>query len=126
KGNFREITEIARKRIKEELETVAGVGQVLLIGGRERAINVFVDPDRLEAYGLSIAQVQAALGRQNVEVPGGRVQRSGGEWVVRTMGRLEDVRDFGDLVIAELGGRPVRVRDVGYAEDGVVEPRSLT
>jgi hydrophobic/amphiphilic exporter-1 (mainly G- bacteria), HAE1 family len=126
KGNFREITEIAKKRIKEELETVPGVGQVLLIGGRERAINVFVDPDRLEAYGLSIAQVRAALVRQNVWVPGGRVQRSGGEWVVRTMGRLEDVRDFGDLVIAELGGRPVRVRDVGYAEDGVVEPRSLT
>ena len=126
KGNFREITEIAKKRIKEELETVSGVGQVLVMGGRERAVNVFVDPARLEAYGLSIAQVRAALQQQNLEAPGGRVERAGGEWVVRTMGRVEDVRDFGDVVIAERAGRPVRVHDVGYAEDGVVEPRSLT
>ncbi len=126
RGNFREITELTRKRIKENLETVQGVGQVVLVGGQERAINLLVDPDRLDAYGLSIAQVRAAVQAQNLEVPGGRVQRAGGEWVVRTMGRIEDVRSFGDLVVAERGGRTIRIRDVGYAEDGVVDPRSLT
>jgi len=84
KGNFREITEIAKKRIKEELETVSGVGQVLVMGGRERAVNVFVDPARLEAYGLSIAQVRAALQQQNLEAPGGASSvRAANGWCVR-------------------------------------------
>jgi hydrophobic/amphiphilic exporter-1 (mainly G- bacteria), HAE1 family len=125
-GSFREITEIARKRVKEELETVPGVGQVILVGGRDRAINVFVDPARLEAYGLSIAQVRSAIQAQNLETPGGRVERAGGEWNVRTMGRLGAVRDFGALVVATVNGEPVRLRDVGYAEDGEIDPRSLT
>ena len=125
-SSFREITEIARKEIKEDLETVQGVGQVIIVGGRERAINVFVDPARLEAYGLSITQVRAAIQAQNLETPGGRVERSGGEWTVRTMARIGAVRDFGSLVLATVNGEAVRLRDVGYVEDGEVDPRSLT
>ncbi|MGH7804190.1 MAG: efflux RND transporter permease subunit, partial [Candidatus Binatia bacterium] len=125
-GSFREITEVARKRVKEELETVPGVGQAILVGGRDRAVNLFVDPARLEAYGLSIAQVRAAIQAQNLETPGGRVERAGGEWNVRTMARLATVRDFGSLVVATVNGEAVRLRDVGYSEDGEVDPRSLT
>src|SRR5499427_4022490 len=123
---LREVTEIARKQIKEHIETLSGVGQVVLIGGEERAINIFVDPDRLTAQGLSIAQVRTGIRQQNLELPGGRLDQTRRELVVRTMGRVEQVADFNDLILTHIGERPLRVRDVGYAEDGVVEPRSVS
>jgi HAE1 family hydrophobic/amphiphilic exporter-1 len=123
--DFREVTEIARKRIKERLETVAGVGAISLIGGRTRAINVVVDTDRLAAYNLSIDDVRLALTRQNLEVPGGRVDQGQRELVLRTLGRLADADEFNRLIIADRNGYPVRIKDIGYAEDGIEEPRSL-
>jgi HAE1 family hydrophobic/amphiphilic exporter-1 len=124
--SLREVTELARRQVKEVIETLPGVGQVILLGGQERAINIFVDPDRLTAQGLSISQVRAAIAQQNVELPGGRLDQTRRELAVRTMGRLEAVRDFADLIVAQVGGRSLHVRDLGYAEDGIVEPRSLT
>ncbi len=124
--SLREVTELARRQVKEVIETLPGVGQVILLGGQERAINIGVDPDRLTAQGLSIAQVRAAIAQQNVELPGGRLDQTRRELVVRTMGRLETVRQFDDLIVAHVGGRALHVRDLGSAEDGVVEPRSLT
>ena len=73
--NFREVTEIARKSIKEVLETVPGVGAVTLVGGQRRAVNVYVDTDKLVAYMLSAEDVRQALIRQNLELPGGRVDQ---------------------------------------------------
>src|SRR5262244_1181262 len=87
--SLREVTELARKQVKEDIETLSGVGQVILIGGQERAINVFVDPDRLTAQGLSIGQVRTAIQQQNLELPGGRLDQTRRELVVRTMGRIE-------------------------------------
>src|SRR5438093_108682 len=123
--NLREVTELARKQVKEDIETLSGVGQVILLGGQERAINVYVDPDRLTAQGLSIGQVRTAIQQQNLELPGGRLDQTRRELVVRTMGRIEHVPDFNDLIVAHVGDRPLRVRDLGWAEDGVVEPRTL-
>src|SRR5438034_54363 len=123
--NLREVTELARKQVKEDIETLSGVGQVILLGGQERAINVYVDPDRLTAQGLSIGQVRSAIQQQNLELPGGRLDQTRRELVVRTMGRIEHVPDFNDLIVAHVGDRPLRVRDLGWAEDGVVEPRTL-
>ena len=84
--NFREVTEIARKAIKEELETVSGVGAVTLVGGRKRAINVELDIDKLQAYQLSAEDVRLAFQRQNIELPGGRVDQGPEEVILRTMG----------------------------------------
>src|SRR6266436_5147544 len=123
--NLREVTELARKQVKEDIETLSGVGQVILLGGQERAINVFVDPDRLTAQGLSIGQMRTAIQQQNLELPGGRLDQTRRELLVRTMGRIEHVPDFNELIVAHVGDRPLRVRDLGYAEDGVVEPRTL-
>src|SRR5437870_1546353 len=123
--NLREVTELARKQVKEDIETLSGVGQVILLGGQERAINVYVDPDRLTAQGLSIGQMRTAIQQQNLELPGGRLDQTRRELVVRTMGRIEHVPEFNDLIVAHVGDRPLRVRDLGYAEDGVVEPRTL-
>ncbi len=122
--DLREVTEIAKKQIKERIETVQGVGAVILVGGRERAVNVYVDPDRLAAYQISVVQVREALQKQNLEIPGGRVDQGNSELVLRTMGRMEDVPAFADLIVADLEGRPIRVRDVGRVEDGIDEPRS--
>ena len=123
--NLREVTEIAKKQVKEVIETVRGVGAVILVGGWERAVNVIVDPDKMAAYGISILQVRDALRAQNVEIPGGRVDRGSSELVLRTMGRIADAAAFADLIVATYEGRPVRIADIGRVENGIAEPRSL-
>jgi len=123
--DLREITELADKRIREPLQTIDGVGAIILTGGRKRAINITVDNDLLQGFGLSIEQVRMALGRQNLEIPGGRVDQRTRELTLRTMGRIEDTRDFNELIIANVNGRPVRVSDIGRAEDSFEETRSL-
>ena len=122
---MQEITEIARKKIKEDLESVDGVGAVILVGGRRRAINVTVDPDKLTNYGLSIEDVRQALQRQNLELPGGRVDQGSRELVLRTMGRVETAAGFRELIIADRNGYPVRIKDVGNVVDSYEEPRGM-
>lgn len=125
KRNLREVTEIAKKQIKEVIETVSGVGAVIMIGGRERAVNVTVDPAKMSAYQISILQVRDALQQQNIELPGGRVDEGSRELVLRTMGRMPDVSAFGDLIVGTYEGRPIRIRDIGSVENGTAEPRGL-
>ena len=121
---LRELTEIADKIVRPILERSTGVGEVRIVGGLARSINVWVDADRLAAYQLPITSVRDALVRQNADLPGGNVTAGLNEASLRTMGRFADPRGFNDLVVATLGGTPVRVRDVGYAEDGTKEMRS--
>ncbi|MBA4030412.1 MAG: AcrB/AcrD/AcrF family protein, partial [Planctomyces sp.] len=123
----REITEIARRQIKEILETVPGVGSVAMVGGRQRAINIWIDPDRLQKFGnLTIEDVRLALIRENQEQPGGRVDRGTSEVVLRTMARMNNPEEFANLIIANRGGQPIRIRDIGRIEDAVEEPRGLS
>ena len=123
---MQEVTEIARKQIKENLEGLPGVGTVVLAGGRLRAVNVYVDPDKLTSYNLSIEDVRLALIRQNLELPGGRVDQGSRELVLRTMGRVETPERFRELIVANQSGYPIRIKDVGRVEDSYEEPRSLT
>jgi hydrophobe/amphiphile efflux-1 (HAE1) family protein len=122
--SLRELTEIADKTVRPQLERSAGVGEVRIVGGLLRAVNVWVDPDRLTAYQIPITSVRDALIRQNADLPGGNVTAGLNEASLRTMGRIAEPRSFNDLVVATLGGVPVRVRDIGYAEDGTKEQRS--
>ncbi|MBI5562902.1 MAG: efflux RND transporter permease subunit [Deltaproteobacteria bacterium] len=126
KRGAREITEIADKKLKRQLEVIKDIGAITLVGDRKREIQVVVDPDRLSAYRLSIVNVKDALRRGNVEVPGGRVTSGEREEGLRTMGRLERVEDFADLIVADRKGAPVRVRDIGAAVDTEEEPRTLS
>ena len=125
KRNLRELSEIARKQIKEDIESLRGVGQVIMVGRQERAVTIDVDPDRLAAYNLSIAQVKRAVQAENIEVPGGRIDQGRRELVLRTMGRMPTAADFNDLIVGNFQGRPILIRDIGAAENGVVEQRSL-
>ncbi|MCC6822681.1 MAG: efflux RND transporter permease subunit [Verrucomicrobia subdivision 3 bacterium] len=122
----RELTEIADKIIKTQIERSPGVGEVNVIGGLARAINVWVDADRLAAYQLPITAVRDAVERQNANTPGGNVTTAQREQTLRTMGRLTDAKAFNDLVITTRNGSPIRVRDIGWAEDGTKEERSLS
>jgi HAE1 family hydrophobic/amphiphilic exporter-1 len=122
----REITEIADKRIKRALETVKDVGAISLVGDRRREIQIFADPDRLSSLNLSILAIKDALQRQNVEIPGGRLTGGRSEEGLRTLGRVESVGAFEELIVADVKGNPVRVRDVARVVDGEEEPRTLS
>jgi HAE1 family hydrophobic/amphiphilic exporter-1 len=122
---LREITEIADKQVKDTLSSLSGVGSVSLVGGRKRAINVTVNARKLESYNLSIEQVRAALANQNLELPGGRVDQNSRELVLRTMGRVENLNQFNDIIVANVAGQPIRIRDVGTVDDSYEEPRSI-
>lgn len=122
---LRELTELADKIVKVQLERAGGVGEVNVVGGLERAINVWVDAERLAAYRIPITQVREALRRQNTDVPGGNVEAGRREMTLRTLGRYADPREFNDLVIADMNGAQVRVKDVGSVEDGTKEQRSF-
>lgn len=127
-GNLsvRELTEIADKIVKPRIERSSGVGEVRIVGGLERTINIRVDADRLAAYRLPITEIQSALVRQNADVPGGNVTAGANEHVLRTIGRISDPEEFNDLVIKTVNGAPIRVSDIGYAEDGTKEQRSVS
>ena len=120
----REVTDIADKKIKQQIESINGVGQVTIIGGRRREIQVWVDPDKLRAFNVTVAQVADAVRAQNLEVPGGRIDEGTRELTVRTMGRIVQPADFNNLVVGSRGTYSVKLSDVGYAEDGTEEART--
>src|SRR5687767_6925515 len=122
--NLREVTEVAKNRVKERIESVNGVGQVTMIGGRERQINVWVDPDKMRSYNISPAEVSAALRIQNIEFPSGRLDEGQKETSVRTMGKIQKPEDFANIVVATRGEYEVKVKDIGRVEDGAEELRS--
>jgi hydrophobic/amphiphilic exporter-1 (mainly G- bacteria), HAE1 family len=123
--SIRELTEIADKIVKVPLERSPGVGEVQIVGGLERAMSIWVEAERLAAYQLSIAEVRSALQQQNADLPGGNVTTDVNERTLRTVGRFADAAQFNDLVIATRNGTPIRVRDIGRAEDGTKEQRSF-
>ncbi len=122
----REVTEIADKKIKRQLETIKDIGAVSLVGDRKREIQIYIDPDRLTAYNLSIQTVKDAIRKQNAEIPGGRLTWETREEGLRTLGRIEEASAFNDIIVADVKGAPVRVKDIGYAVDGEEEARTLS
>jgi HAE1 family hydrophobic/amphiphilic exporter-1 len=119
---IREVTEIADKVIKPRLENVKGVGEIQMVGGMRREIRVWVDPDRMRAYELTVADIAGALRQQNMEMPAGSVTEGANELTVRTLGRLANPEQFNEIAIATRGPYVVKLRDIGHAEDAVEEP----
>jgi HAE1 family hydrophobic/amphiphilic exporter-1 len=122
---LRELTELADKVVKLQIERSPGVGEVRIVGGLSRAIKVWVDANRLAAYQIPITAVRNAITRQNADVPGGNVTTDLREQTIRTKGRISDPKEFNDLVITTINNAPIRVRDIGWAEDGTREQRSV-
>ena len=121
----RELTELADKLVRQRLERSKGVGEIRLSGALPRTMNVWLDADRLDALNIPVTAVRDAIERQNASVPGGNVSSSEREFSLRTAARLAEESEFTDLIIANRDGVPIRVRDVGYAEDGTAERRTL-
>jgi hydrophobic/amphiphilic exporter-1 (mainly G- bacteria), HAE1 family len=121
----RELTEIADKQVRRALETVDGVAAVDIIGGLMRQINILLDLNKLNGYNLTAQDVQAAIVNENIETPGGRIVRGPTELGVRTLGRVENLAEFNQVIVKNSGGVPIRVRDIGHAEDGTEEKRTF-
>ncbi len=114
---LRETTEFADKVLRRQLESVNGVGQVTILGGRARRINVRLDTERLKAYGLTAVDVRRALQTQNVKLPGGTLKSGANEATVRVYGRVANAKEFEAIFITQRNGLPVRIGDVGTVED---------
>lgn len=122
--SLREVTQVAKDKIKERLESVNGVGQITMIGAQNRQINVWVDPDKMRSYNITPAEVSNALRVQNMELPSGRLDEGRTETSIRTLGKIKKPEEFDDVVVAARGDYQVKVRDIGYTEDGAEEIRS--
>jgi HAE1 family hydrophobic/amphiphilic exporter-1 len=122
--SLRTLTELADKQITRTVQTVNGVGQVTMAGARAREVHIVVDIQKLNSYGLSLTQVRDAVVAENVEIPGGAVEQGKGQLLLRTLGRIDATADFNSIVVATKNGTPIRVSDVGYAEDTSERPTS--
>ena len=122
--SLRDVTDVAKHRIKERIESINGVGQVQIVGGRERQINVWVDPDKMRAYNITAGEISNALKVQNVEFPSGRLDQGATETSVRTVGKIKKPDEFANIVVATRGNYQVKVKDLGYVEDGAEELRT--
>ena len=122
--NLRDVTEVADNQIKQRIESVSGVGQISIIGGRERQINVWVDPDKMRSYNVTAGEISAALKLQNAEFPSGRLDEGQTETSVRTLGKIKKPEEFAKVVVATRGTYQVKIKDLGYVEDGAEEIRS--
>ena len=124
--NVRELTEVADKVVRRNFETVDGVASADISGGRSRQINIMLDLNKMNGYNLTAQEVESAIKAENVEAPGGRIVRGPQELGVRTMGRIQTLEQFGSIIVKNAKGVPVRVRDIGFAEDGMAERRSFS
>jgi HAE1 family hydrophobic/amphiphilic exporter-1 len=122
---IRDVTEYTDKVLRRRLESTDGVGQVLVLGGRKRQINVWVDAARLRSYNLTVNDVSRALQAQNADVPGGRIDQGPQSITMRTRGRVESPDQFNGLVLRQVDGHPVQVADVARVEDGVADLTTL-
>lgn len=125
--NAAETRRLAEELIKPLIEAVDGVATVLVLGGLEREVHVFIDPARLDELGLSLGQVAQQVGMEGFDLPAGRITSAGRELNVKTEGRYRSVEELGSLVVATMAsGGQVHLRDVARIEDGFKEVRTST
>ncbi len=121
----RELSTYADEVLKEQLQKISGVGAIRLAGLRLRQVRIWLDSDRLRAYQITAHDVIRALQRESIELPGGRIESNTKEYSIKVKGEFLRVQEFNDLIVGYNKGAPVRLRDVGRAEDGIEEKRSI-
>ncbi len=120
-----ELTQIAENQIKDRLQTIPGVSSVLLGGRKKLAMRLRLDPDRMAAHRVTIADVERRLRADNIELPSGRIEDREREMSIIARGDLKTPEEFDDLVLRTEGGAQVRLRDIGYAERAAEDERSI-
>ena len=120
----RELSYLADKTIKERIQRVRNVGSAKIIGQRDRKSWLWLDAEKMQSHGVSVQEVRAALQRTHVEIPGGRVETGPLELAVRTKAEFQDAAAMNGMIVVQRDGRTIRLKDVGFAEDGLEEERS--
>lgn len=120
-----EVSDIANTRIKERMQTIPGVSAVNIWGEKRYSMRLWMDPAKLAAYNLTPLDVRRALDRENIEPPGGRIEGQTVELAVRLLSRLEMPEQYNDIIIRENDGNIVRFRDIGFAEIGAENMRTV-
>ena len=118
------LSDIADRQVKARLQSLAGVGSAQIFGERRQSMRVWLSAPELAAHGLTVQDVEAAIGNRNVEVPAGRIESDRREFSVRSLGELKTAGEFEDLVVRSSGGQTVRLRDLGRVELGAEDERS--
>ncbi len=113
-----DLTKVADEKIRPLLQKIQGVGEVRLGGSREKEVKVWLYRERLAAYEIGVDEVIAAIRRQHIEIPGGKIESREQEFLIRTMGEFKTAEAFNNLIVAYRHGTPVRLRLLGYAEAG--------
>ncbi len=119
------LSEYADNILRPQLETLRGVGQIMVGGGGNYAVRIRLDPKRLAAHGLTVQDVIGTIQRENVDVPSGRIEGQSREFIIRTQGQFSEAEPFNDLIITYRDGSPIRLSDVGEAVDGLRTERVL-
>jgi len=125
KRSLVELTDIAERTFKERFQTIPGVSEIRIWGERRYAMRLWLDPAKLAAYSLTPLDVQQALQRQNLELPAGAIEGNNMELTIRTLGRLESIEDFNRIIVKDEGGSIVYFGDVGKAELGSENVRTV-
>jgi multidrug efflux pump len=123
--NLLELSEIANNIFKERLQTIPGVSSVQIWGQKRYSMRLWFDPAKLSAFQLTPVDVRNALARENIELPSGRIEGDDTELSIRTIGRLQTEEEFNNLIIKESEGNIVRLRDIGFAQLGAENERTI-
>ena len=123
--SVRDLSTYADEILKEQLQRINGVGDVIFYGMRPRQVRIWLSAAKMRAYQVSPNDIVIALKRENIELPGGRIETKTKEYTVRIKGEFAQIADFNDLILSYYKGAPVRVKDVGRVEDSIEEGRSL-
>lgn len=110
-----QITEYATNNLLERIQTIPGVSTVNIWGEKKYAMRIWFEPEKLLAYNLTAKDVQNALLRENIELPSGKISGNTTELTVRTFGRLNTEDDFNNLIVKNIEGRDIKLKDIGYA-----------
>ncbi|TAE30235.1 MAG: efflux RND transporter permease subunit [Cytophagales bacterium] len=113
--NIMQLSDYAENVLQERLQTIPGVSQVTIYGLKRFAMRLWIDPFKLAAYRLTVQDIEQALTRQNVELPGGKIYGNNTELTVKSVGRLATEKDFNDLIVRQTDGQIIRFKDIGYA-----------
>ncbi len=123
--NGLELTDVADRVMKEKIQRLTGVGSVIIGGERRYAMRVWLDPLRMAAHGLTTQDVEAAIRRENAEIPAGRVEGTEREFSVRTRGELSSPEEFGAIIVSHQKDDIVRLRDVAEVNVGAQDERTV-
>jgi multidrug efflux pump len=120
-----EISDYIRNILRDQLQTIPGVGEMSTSGFRDRNVRVWLDAKLLESFNLTVEDVTRALLREHVELPAGRIETMSREFNIRTEGEAPSVEEFRNIIISEKDGSQIRIRDVGLVQDGLEDKRRV-